>query len=98
MSLCQMYIFLLFFSDADPDSACHSDSNAVADPDPTFHFDTDPDLYPDPSFQIKAQNLEKKCSSRLIFHTFWLVIYKLMRIRIQHITLMRIGILPYLSI
>ncbi len=59
MSLCQMYIFLLFFSDADPDFACHSDSNADADPDPTFHFDTDPDLYPDPSFQIKAQNLEK---------------------------------------
>jgi hypothetical protein len=37
------------------------------DPDPTSHFDADPD--PDPSFQIKAQNLEKKCSNRLIFHT-----------------------------
>ncbi len=68
--------------DADP--ACHFD----ADPDPTLHFDADPD----PSFQIKAQNLEKKCSNRLIFHTFWLVICKLMRIRIQLITLMRIWI------
>jgi hypothetical protein len=42
-----------------------------------FTFVRDPDL--DPSFQIKAQNHEKteKGSSRLIFHTFWLVICKL---------------------
>ncbi len=52
-----------FDADPDPDPACHFD----ADPDPTFHFDADPD----PCFQIKAQNL-KKCSNRLIFHTFGL--------------------------
>jgi hypothetical protein len=71
--------------DAHPDSSHHSD----ADLDPTFH----PDADPDPSFQIKIQTL-KKCSNRLIFHTFWLVICKLMRIRfrIQLITLMRIWI------
>ncbi len=46
---------------------------------------------PDPSSQIKIQKTLKKCSSRLIFHTFWLFICKLMRmrIRIQLITLMR---------
>jgi hypothetical protein len=60
--------------DADPDPACHFD----ADPDPACHFDVDPD----PSFQIKAQNL-KKCSKRLIFHTFWTVICKLMQISIR---------------
>ncbi len=47
------------------------------------------------SFQIKAQKL-KKCSNRLIFHTFWLGICKLMRIQIrvqiQLITLMRMRI------
>jgi hypothetical protein len=48
-----------------------------ADPDPACHSDAVPD--PDPSFQIKAQNLEEKCSKRLIFHTFWLV--RMMRIR-----------------
>ncbi len=42
-------------------------------------FHPDPD--PDPSFQIKAQTI-KKCSNRLISHTFWLFICKLMRIRI----------------
>jgi hypothetical protein len=45
-----------------------------ADPDPTFHFAADPG--PDPSFQIKAKTL-KKCPNRLLFHTFWLVICKL---------------------
>jgi hypothetical protein len=57
--------------------------------DPACHFDADPD--PDPSSQIQVQT-HKKFSSRLIFHTFWLVICKLMRIRnrIQLITLMRI--------
>ncbi len=46
-----------------------------ADSDPTFHPDAEPD--PIPSFQIKA--LLKRCSNRLIFNTFWLVICKLMR-------------------
>jgi len=45
-------------------------------------------------FRIKAQTLEKKCSNKLIFHIFWLVICKLMRIRIrfwiQLITLIQI--------
>jgi hypothetical protein len=68
--------------DADPDSTYHHN----ADPDPTFHPDADPD--PEPSFQIKAQTLEKV----LIFHTFWLVICKLMWIRIPLITLIRMRI------
>ncbi len=96
---------------ADPDPACHFDPDSTfhfaADQDPTFHFDPDPNPDPDPSFQIKAQNLEKKCSNRLIFHTLWLVIRKLRRIwiqpnillrrRVQLITLMRIRIriLPF---
>ncbi len=52
-------------------------------------FDADPD--PKLIFQIKAQNLEiqKKCSNRLKFHTVWLVVCKLVRIRIQLITSMR---------
>ncbi len=57
------------------------DSDAV--PDPTFHPDEDPDPFPDPSFQIKAQTL-KKCSNRLIFQTFWLIICRLMRIRTRN--------------
>ncbi len=60
---------------------------SVADPP---HFDADPDpachLDPDPSFPLKW------CSNMLIFHTFWLFICKLMRIRIQLITLMRMQI------
>jgi hypothetical protein len=77
-----------FDADLDLDAACHFD----ADPDPTFHFDADPDAYP--SFQVKARNLER-CSSTLLFPTFWLVICKLMRIRnrIQLITFRRIRIL-----
>jgi hypothetical protein len=40
---------------------------------------------------IKAQLKPlKKCSNRLLFYKFWLVIFKLMRIRIQLITLKRI--------
>jgi hypothetical protein len=58
-----------------------------ADPDPTFYLDADLD----PSFQIR---LKKKCSNRLIFHTFWFVFYKLMRIRL--ITWMRIRILIFI--
>jgi hypothetical protein len=77
-----------FDEDPDFDAICHFD----ADPDPTFHFDSDPDA--NPGFQVKAQNLER-CSSTLLFHTFWLVICKLMRIqkRIQLITFRRIRIL-----
>jgi hypothetical protein len=61
-----------------PDADSYSDFfYADADSDPTFNPDADPD--PDPSFQIKV-----------LFHTFWLVICKLMQIRIQLITLMRI--------
>ncbi len=45
-----------------------------------FHFDAHAD--PDFSLQINVQNFEK-CSNRLICHTFWLVICKMMRIRIR---------------
>ena len=61
--------------DADPDLACHFD----ADPNPSFHFDAGPN----PDLQLKAPNLEKVLIKRLIFHTFWLDIHKLMRIRIR---------------
>jgi hypothetical protein len=72
---------------ADPNPACHFD----ADPDPTFHFRADPD----PSFQIKAKTL-KKCSNRLIFYTFWLVICKLMRSGSSFTFIrIRIRILPF---
>jgi hypothetical protein len=37
-------------------------------------------MHPDPSLQKKAQTLEIVLN-RLIFHTFWLVICKLMWIR-----------------
>jgi hypothetical protein len=79
-----------FDADPDLDAACHFD----ADPDPTFHFDADPDA--DPSFQVKALILER-CSSTLLFHTFWLFICKLMRIRnrIQPLTFRRIRILHF---
>ncbi len=58
---------------------------AGPDLDPTFHSDQDQD----PSLQIKAQTHEKSLN-RLILHTFWLVICKLMRIWIQLITSMEI--------
>jgi hypothetical protein len=61
--------------------------DAGPDLDPTFHSDQDPD----PSLQILAQTHEK-CLNRLIFHTFWLVICKLMRIRILIFYLMQIRI------
>jgi hypothetical protein len=76
--------------DSDPYPTFHFD----ADPDPTFHFDADP--YPDPSLQVKANILVKvlkKCSNRLIFHTFRPVKCKPKRIRIQLITLMHIRML-----
>ncbi len=80
--------------DADADPACHFDAvpdpadhvDADPDPDPSFHFDVYryvPD--PDPSFTYRLKTLTKG-SNRLIFHTFWLVISKLMQIRIQLIT------------
>ncbi len=86
---------------ADQDPACHFEADEDPDPYPACHFDPDPDSTihadaipdTDPSFKIKARNL-KKCSNRLILHIIWLVICKLMRIRIQLITLMRIRILP----
>jgi hypothetical protein len=46
----------------------------------TFHPAVDPD--PDPSFKKRLKPL-KKCENRLIFHTFWRDICKLMLIRIR---------------
>ncbi len=64
-----------------------------------LHPEADPDPYP--SLQIKAKTLEKGLNrNRLIFNTFWLVICKLMRIRIrfriQLTTLMRIRIQSFI--
>ncbi len=78
------------YFDPDSDSTCHPDADPDsvflfdADPDPTFlpDPDADPAPYPDPSYQIKTQTFEN-CSKRLIFHTFLLVICKLMRIRFR---------------
>jgi hypothetical protein len=47
------------------------------------------------NFQKKAQNLEKEV---LKFHIFWLVICKLMRIRIQLVTLMRIQLITLITV
>ncbi len=59
--------------------------DADADPYSTFHLDADPDpdSDPAPSFQVKAQTLEKVLNRLLVLQTFWLVICKLMRIRIR---------------
>jgi hypothetical protein len=57
-----------------------------ANPDPTFHFDADPD----PSFQIRLKTL--KIAQIGYFGTFWLIICKLMRIRIHLATSMLIRI------
>ncbi len=46
-----------------------------AGPDSTYHPGADPD--PDPNFQTKAQTSGKKCSNRLIFHTFWIAAWKI---------------------
>ncbi len=54
----------------------------------SHNFDADTDT--EPRFQIKAPNLEKVLKS--YSNSFWLVICKLTRIRIQLITLMRIRI------
>jgi hypothetical protein len=98
-----------FYFDADPDPTFHPDADP--DPYPTFHPDADPDPYSTfhPVWiRIRVQILAskeglkplKKCSNRLIFHTFWLVICKLMRIRmrirIQLIIMMRIRILIFI--
>ncbi len=76
---------LTFYFDTQTDPAFHFDADR--DPYSTFHFDADP--HPHPSFQKRLRKL-KKCLNRFIFHSFWLLICKLMRIRIQLITLMRI--------
>jgi hypothetical protein len=60
---------ILILIDADPD----------AQPDQTFHPGADPHSDLDPTFQIKAQTLKQM----LIFYKFWLVICKLMQIRIR---------------
>ncbi len=71
-----------------------------------FLFDADVD--PDPTspwfgsgsgFELpkKGSNAWKECSNRLIFHTFWLVICKLMRIRIRVLKMMRIHADPDLD-
>ncbi len=71
--------------DAHPNTDSHPACDS--DADPTFHFDSDPDPNPVPSFQ----------SAQIGFHSFWLVIGKFMRIRMQLIALMRmrIRILPF---
>jgi hypothetical protein len=66
--------------DADPDPASHFDADP--DTDPTFHFDAVPDLCPALAAKLRLKTL-KKCSNRLIYRTFWLVVCKLMRIRPQ---------------
>jgi hypothetical protein len=68
---------LTYHTDADPDSDFLSD----VDPDPNFQPDADSDPDPDPRFGKSLKHL-KKCPNRLIFHTFWLDICNLMRIRI----------------
>ncbi len=62
-----------------------------ADPDPTVTLMNIRILLPN-----KKLKTLKKCSKRLVFHTFCLVICKLMRIRIRNqlITLMRMRIQP----
>ncbi len=47
-------------------------------------------------FVLKSELSKKKCLNRLIFHTFWLVICKVMRIWIKLIPLMRIQILIFI--
>ncbi len=78
---------LTYHSDADPDSEFYLMLMLIPDSNPNFHLIR---------IQILAskQRLKplKTCSNRLIFHTFWLIICKLMRtrfrFRIQLITLM----------
>jgi hypothetical protein len=64
---------------SDPDKAYYFDADA--DPDHAYLFDADPHPYPtfhfaadlDPSFPNKSSK-PQKCSNRLKFQTFWLVI------------------------
>jgi hypothetical protein len=79
---------LIFHPDMNPDPDPHPNKNP--DPHPDWHKKSESasgsnfspwngsGYRPYCSFQIKAQTL-KKCSNRLIFHTFRLVICKLMR-------------------
>jgi hypothetical protein len=71
--------------DADPDPTFHCE----ADADPTFHCDADSD--PDSNFKMKAQNLEKVFMLANIPKPFWLVICKLMQIRIRSSLSLRCG-------
>jgi hypothetical protein len=95
--------------DVDPDADAYSTYHPAADSDSDiflcgsgFLFDAGPNLDstfhsdqdPNPTLQIMAQTYEK-CSNRLIFHRFWLVICKLLQIRIQLITSMQIRILIF---
>jgi hypothetical protein len=65
-------------SDADTDSACDFD----ADPDPTFYLDANPD--PDPTTKGSKPIKRAQIGTYfMIYGTFWLVICKFMRIRIQ---------------
>ncbi len=66
--------------DADPDPASHFDADP--DTDPTFHFDAVPDLCPALAAKLRLKTL-KKCSNRLTFCTFRLVICKLIGIQPQ---------------
>ncbi len=83
ITLMRIWMRILIFIWCGPGFLFHADPNLTVQPD------ADPD--PDPSFLIKAQTLEKS-SNWLIFQTFWLLIWKLMRIRfrINLITSMRI--------
>ncbi len=57
-----------------------------ADPDSTYHPDADPDadLYPFNLMRIRIQILASKSAKIGSFHTFWLVICKLMLIRTRY--------------
>ncbi len=76
-----------FDADADADSAYHPNAILIfiwCGSGSRFLFlaDADPDL--DPTFRHPyADPDRKKCTNRLIFHTLWLFICKLMRIRFQ---------------
>jgi hypothetical protein len=88
--------------DADPDLTYHPDADPDADPVSDFYLmriRVRIRLFTLMRIRIWIQNLAskkrlkplKKCSNRLICHTFWLFICKLMRIRF--FTLMRMRIL-----
>ncbi len=67
-----------------------------------FLFDMDPDVNLDPDFYLMSMRIRIRLFTlMLLFHTFWLVICKLMRIRIhfriQLVTLKRISILIFID-